>query len=327
MSHGKKYWLSPQRGLPRPTGRLAGAIDAPEMGAFEEPWPEEEARYQRRPAPRYLQSQAESLDEIQQAARIQRFLQQAGARTQWAYGPGAAGGLPPVDSQAGGEAFGAAAGGFPAGFPAASGHPLAPGDTDAGLPLIAKPHGPQQIYGASFAPQARDSLGAHDAGLQAGGLGGGLAPGLRAPFDDVGDGGFAGGDIGGGDFPSGLATPESLTESLLPEPGPLDAPRLPGAQVGPGVPGPWGRAPDLGAAGYAPAGPEEGRPLGLRGPSDPKGQLRSSEGFLHRPMPARHDVPGTDKKGGGGATTYWQNQARRDWLQQLVNTQYGAPGR
>jgi len=164
MSYGKKYWLSPQRGLPRPTGRLAGVIDAPEMGAFEEPWPEEGSG--RRPPPVYLQSRVDSLDAIQDAARVHRFLQQANARTQLAHGPGAGSGLP----QPGYDSAGAGAVGS-AWLPT--------------TPLIGRPYGAQQLYGAGPYESGGGAAGFDPAVADQAGLGGGLMPGVRPPPSDL----------------------------------------------------------------------------------------------------------------------------------------------
>ena len=72
MSEGQRFWLSPHRGLPSPTGRLGNDMDFPAPGAIKAPWLSGGGANSL-PPPQYLQSRDAALEAIQTVTRTARF--------------------------------------------------------------------------------------------------------------------------------------------------------------------------------------------------------------------------------------------------------------
>ncbi len=302
MENGRKYWLSPQRGLPPPSGRLGGGIAYPEMGVVEAPWDEEEPYATRLPQALYLQSGAERLEAIQQAARVQRFLQQAGERTQLAFGPGASGGLPPTEYLDTGERTMPQPGMYVAPQPG----------MNAASPLVNRPAAAQQLWG--------EPAGAGDPAMAGAGYGG-LRPGMRPiPVDDP--------YVDEQDF--GNRAYATMDDSAF---GPMQAddPRspptnwhsmqsgFPGASVATGPSG-WDMLnqpyPGSNATGWVPGTGQSGTsmPYGLASPAAGSAAGFAGGGDLVG-RPRGYSAQTGDIQGGeAGNPGFFAMQARRDWI-------------
>ena len=270
MSGSSSYWLSPQRGLPAPTGGLGRGIEPRMLGVLEEPW-KEETGHGSFPPPLYLQTRAQSMAQVQKEARVQRFLQQTRERSQLAFGPGAATASP----QAGGLAP-----------PMTAGY-------QAALP-------PEQLYGSGPAVASTPS----QTGSGTGDNSSVMRPGLRQAFDPPVEEEYTASEPGAAETPSaqgfrrtGLGTNYTKEDfdRLLASKGQAQVPGEASARVPAG-------------------GPVHGLPLWAQGAST------STE--LQRQI--RADMASAVQRGWGGSG-YFQQQARRDYIQQMGTgqTAYG----
>lgn len=89
MAEERKYWLSPRRGLPPPTGRLAGAVGPSGAGLRDVPW-EDGGGFGALPPPRFLQSREQGLRALESAAQAARWVEGARSEAGLAHGPGSA---------------------------------------------------------------------------------------------------------------------------------------------------------------------------------------------------------------------------------------------